>query len=167
MDDFIIANIKNGNGLMPTSKQKLGRWLLPVDGVYKANCAALVDRVGGQTSIGVVIRDSNGDVLASYAQTLLANMNSKFANLTAMLKNVQFSADYGLAPCIFEIDEALVVKWITESHCNFSENGVLLDDVKFLSSNLRNVNFVHTSKKTNGVAQTLAKHALEISGDTI
>ncbi|KAK4842274.1 hypothetical protein QYF36_018933 [Acer negundo] len=48
-----------------------------------------MDRVGGWTDIGVIIRDSNGDVLASYAQTLLVNLNSKSANLTAMLKSVQ------------------------------------------------------------------------------
>ncbi|TXG60039.1 hypothetical protein EZV62_014612 [Acer yangbiense] len=81
-----------------------------MEGVYKANCAALVDRVCGQTSIRVVIRDSNGDVLASRAQTLLANLNSKSANLTAMMKSVQFSVDCGLASCIFEMDEALVAK---------------------------------------------------------
>ena len=100
----------------------------------------------------MVIRDSNGDVLASYAQTLLVNPNSKSANLIAMLKSVHFSVDCGLALCIFETDEALVVKWINESPCNFSKNGVPLDDIRSLSSNMRNVKFVHTSKKANGVA---------------
>ncbi|KAK1577526.1 hypothetical protein Q3G72_022508 [Acer saccharum] len=83
-----------------------------------------------------------------------------------MLKSVHFSVDCGLALCIFEMDEALVVKWINESHCNFSENGVLLDDIRSLSSNMKNVKFVHTSKKANGVAQILAKHALEIAKNT-
>ncbi|TXG52776.1 hypothetical protein EZV62_021945 [Acer yangbiense] len=166
LNDFINASLKNGENLLPTRNQVLGRWLPPVEKVYKANYAALVDRVGGWIGIGVVIRDSNGDVLTSYAQTLLVNLNSKSANLAAMLKNVHFSVDCGLAMCIFETNEALVMKWINESQCNFSKNGVLLDDIRSLSSNMRNVKFVHTSKKANGVAQILAKHALEISKNT-
>ncbi|KAK3222292.1 hypothetical protein Dsin_009317 [Dipteronia sinensis] len=83
-----------------------------------------------------------------------------------MLKSVQFSVDCSLAPCVFEMDEAMVVKWITDNRCNFSKNGVILEDIKSLSSDLRDVNFVYTSKKANGVAHSLAKHALQITEDT-
>ncbi|KAK2664550.1 hypothetical protein Ddye_003124 [Dipteronia dyeriana] len=74
-------------------------------------------------------------------------------------------ADCGLAPCVFEIDDALAVKWITDGQLNLSENGVLLDDINSLVSNLSNVVFTHTTKKANSVAWGLAKHALKIAED--
>ncbi|KAK4852341.1 hypothetical protein QYF36_023125 [Acer negundo] len=86
----------------------------------------------------------------------MANLNIKAAKFTAVLKSVQFSMDCGLAPCVFEMDDALVVKWINDGQVNLSETGVLLDDINSLASNLRNVNFLHTSKRANGVARSLA-----------
>ncbi|KAK2641358.1 hypothetical protein Ddye_023121 [Dipteronia dyeriana] len=110
--------------------------------------------------------DSNDEVFASSAQTILANLNEKTAKLSTMLNCIRFSVECGLTPCVFEMDEALVVKWIIEDQCNFFENGALIDDIRFLSSDMRKVKFVHNSKKANGVARSLAKLVLDVAVDT-
>ncbi|KAK0578070.1 hypothetical protein LWI29_004609 [Acer saccharum] len=126
-----------------------GSKLGSMDDVCNWSKAFLDDFIKANIKTGVVIQDYNGDVFASCSQTLLSNLNAKSANLIAILKSVQLSLDCGLALCAFESDNALVVKWINEAQCNFSENGVLLDDIKSLSYNIRKVKFVYTSSRAN------------------
>ncbi|KAK2663494.1 hypothetical protein Ddye_002068 [Dipteronia dyeriana] len=86
LDDYISANKKTRNSQNPRCNIGNNRWQPPEKGFYKVNCVALVDRVGGRTGIGVVIRDEDCNVLASCAQNLVANLNCKAAKLTAILK---------------------------------------------------------------------------------
>ena len=141
-------------------------WLPPKVGVYKANCDVKVDKLGDRTGIGVVVRDRNGDMFASCSQTFEANLTIRAAKLTAFVKSIQFVIDFGLEPCVFEGDDASVVKWINEgNHCS-SENGVLLNDISSLSRQLRIVKFGHCPKKANMVASALACLALKITSDS-
>ncbi|KAK3204692.1 hypothetical protein Dsin_018738 [Dipteronia sinensis] len=133
------ANQMNRNKQNPSLNTGGDRWQPPEGGLYKVNCDALVDKDGGKTGFGVVIRDEegNGNVLASCAQTLVANLSIKAAKLTAVLK----------------------------SQHNLSENSGLPEDIYSLVANLRNAKFVHTSCKANCVAQRLAAHALKSDED--
>ncbi|KAK1559588.1 hypothetical protein Q3G72_016156 [Acer saccharum] len=54
--------------------------------------------------------------MASCSQALDANLCLKAANLTAVLRSILFSRDCGLAPCLVEVDEATVVKWIVNDN---------------------------------------------------
>ncbi|KAK3222430.1 hypothetical protein Dsin_009455 [Dipteronia sinensis] len=141
LDDYISANQKNGNKQDPSRNSGGDRWQPLEGGLYKVNCDGLVDKDGGKTGLEVVIRDEEGNVLAFCAQNLVANLSSKAAKLTAVLKSIQFSMDCGLAPCVYEFDQAMVVKWITEGQHNLSENGGLLEDVYSLAANLRCLSF--------------------------
>ncbi|KAK3228673.1 hypothetical protein Dsin_000554 [Dipteronia sinensis] len=138
----------------------------PEEGMYKANCDASVDRIRRRIGFGIIIRNCKGEVMASCAQTVKANLGLKSAKLTAMLKSILFSRDCGLAPCLFEMDEANVVKWILDGDYRDSEYGLILDDIESLISNFTRGNFTHTGKHTNRVAHGLATFALQSSEDT-
>ncbi|KAK3189020.1 hypothetical protein Dsin_028581 [Dipteronia sinensis] len=113
-----------------------------------------------------VIRDYNGDVFASCSQKIEANLNSKAAKLVAVSKCIQFVLDSGLEPCCIEVDDATIVKWITDgNHCS-SVNGVLLDDICTSGLNLRILKIDHISKRANKVAQGLASYATRINEDS-
>ncbi|KAK4857201.1 hypothetical protein QYF36_025599 [Acer negundo] len=149
----------------PSRNTGYDRWLPPEEGLYKVNCEALVDKDGGRIGIGVVTRGEEGNVLASYAQTQVANLNTKAIKLTSVLKSIQFSMECGLAPCVFETKEAMVVKWINDGQHNLSEKGGLLEDIHSLAAKLASAKFVHTTFKANSVARKLATHALKIVED--
>ncbi|KAK0572530.1 hypothetical protein LWI29_033001 [Acer saccharum] len=51
-------------------------------------------RKGERTGIGVVVRDSDGEVLACCAQRLKTNMSIKAANLLAIQKGIHFGVDW-------------------------------------------------------------------------
>ncbi|KAK3187817.1 hypothetical protein Dsin_027378 [Dipteronia sinensis] len=140
-------------------------WRPSEDGVFKVNCDAVSDNSSGRIGIGVVIRDSKSEVFASCSQILMANLNTKASKLVAISKSIQFVLDCGLEPCCFEIDEALIVKSIKVGTHRSSVNGVLLDDIFFLSSKLRTMNISYAPKSANKVAQGLARHAMKIDED--
>ncbi|KAK0602913.1 hypothetical protein LWI29_038208 [Acer saccharum] len=140
-------------------------WKPPRMGVYKANCDARVDKNRGLTGIGIVIRDSNGEVFASCVQSFEANLSTKAAKSMAFARSIQFVLYCGLEPCIFEADDATIVKWIKDGSHRTSEYGLLLEDISNLSMKLRMVNFDYVPRCANVVAKGLAKHALEINSD--
>ncbi|KAK0599425.1 hypothetical protein LWI29_005166 [Acer saccharum] len=164
LKDFQDAKREDRTKQMPKDNMVIC-WLPPEVGVYKANCDVKMDKLGGCTGIGVVVRDHRGEVFASCSQTLEANLTIKAAKLTAFLKNIQFVIDCGLEPCVFEGDDATVVKWTKEDSHYSSDNGFLLNDISSLCKQFSFVKFGHCPKRANLVASALACHALKISND--
>ncbi|KAK2650963.1 hypothetical protein Ddye_018452 [Dipteronia dyeriana] len=72
--------------VVPTWGENL--WRSPDERFYKVNCDALVDRKGARIGFGVVIRDSNGLVMASCDQGLEGSYNTKMAKTVAILKSI-------------------------------------------------------------------------------
>ncbi|KAK1586288.1 hypothetical protein Q3G72_000856 [Acer saccharum] len=143
-------------------------WSSSINGVYKANCDAVVYKNRGftGTGIGIVIWDSKGEVFASCVQTLEAKLSIKASKIIVIVRSIQFALDCGMEPCVFETDEATIVKWIKEGSHRSSDYGVLLEDISSLRRMLKMVNFSHTRGSDNVVARGSAKHALDITLDT-
>ena len=133
---------------------------------YKVNCAALVDSRRGKIGFGIVIRNCNGDVMASCAQMDMENLSLKSAKLAAIYRSIQFSSDCGLTPCSFETDDACVVNWILNGDHRDSEVGVILADIDSLSLSLGVLSFSYSDTSSNRVAQGLAAAAIDMMEDT-
>ncbi|KAK0602828.1 hypothetical protein LWI29_037353 [Acer saccharum] len=141
LKDFLSACLdKKQNKVLPIYQVR-EVWSSPRNGVYKANCDAIVDKNRDLTGIGIVIQDSKGEVFASCVQTLEAKLSIKASKIIVIVRSIQFVLDCGLEPCVFETDEATIVKWIKDDSHISSEYGVLLEDISSLSMKLRMVNF--------------------------
>ncbi|KAK2638580.1 hypothetical protein Ddye_026375 [Dipteronia dyeriana] len=151
---------------MVMGPQATCKWMPSEDGLYKANCDVSINRSKRRIGIGIVIRDHKGRVMASCSQSLNVNLSLKAAKLTAVLKSILFSLDYGLASSSFGLDEACIVKWILD--CSYRESvfGLILEDIDSLVSMASGMIFTHADKKANRVAQGLARYATESSDDT-
>ncbi|KAK0583040.1 hypothetical protein LWI29_032768 [Acer saccharum] len=134
--------------------------------MYKANCDIVVDRIVGKIGLGTVIRNSKGEVMASCAQSITANLSLKSAKLVAVWKSITFSRDYGLNPCAFELDEACVVKWIEKGGHRESVHGRILDDIDSIVDDIGEVVFCHSDRGANKVARGLANFALKSNDGT-
>ncbi|KAK1560237.1 hypothetical protein Q3G72_023852 [Acer saccharum] len=143
------------------------KWEPPDEGMYKANCDIVVDRIVGKIGLGTVIRNSKGEVMASCAQSMTANLSLKSAKLVAVWKSITFSRDYGLNnPCAFELDEACVVKWIEKGGHRESVHGRILDDIDSIVDDIGEVVFCHIDRGANKVARGLANFALKSNDGT-
>ncbi|KAK3226506.1 hypothetical protein Dsin_006368 [Dipteronia sinensis] len=67
------VSAQQSNGKDPIT-QKLVRWIPPIPGIYKMNTDAALDGAGMVVGVGIVIRDSEGFVMAASAQTRKGNM---------------------------------------------------------------------------------------------
>ncbi|KAK4833879.1 hypothetical protein QYF36_012773 [Acer negundo] len=81
-------------------------WILPKMGQLKMNCATAFDRQMENTGIGVLVKDSEGEVLGCCSQTLETILSMNVAHHLTIQKGIQFGVDYGFLLNVFEMDDA-------------------------------------------------------------
>ncbi|KAK3211639.1 hypothetical protein Dsin_016345 [Dipteronia sinensis] len=160
---MVIRNIENGkkDGFVKKNMYDYN-WKPPDEGAHKANYNAVVDNSGNHIGLGMVIRDSTVEVLASCSQIFEANLSTKVAKLVVIHKCLQLCIDCGLVPCVIETDDASLVKWITEKDKWNSKGGTILYDISNLTSSIKGMAFRPVQKRLNKAAHELAKYALGI-----
>ncbi|TXG57706.1 hypothetical protein EZV62_015535 [Acer yangbiense] len=112
-----------------------GRWIPPDIDEYKANCDAVLDQGKGTVGIGMIIRNSDGNVLVGGSIIFAGTFSIKIAKLMAILRCIQFGNDCGLRLKKIESDEATVVKWIKEGLNLESEYGTVSSTSKATTQN--------------------------------
>ncbi|KAK1586457.1 hypothetical protein Q3G72_002787 [Acer saccharum] len=140
-------------------------WIPPAVGKLKMNCAAAFDRQCGRTGIGVVVRDSEGEVLGCCSQNLETIMSSKAAHLLAIQKGIQFGVHCGFLIFVLEVDDAEVIDWINSGSHLDSEFGAILQEITILTEGPDGQLFRYTTKTSNKAAQGLSNYALGITED--
>ncbi|KAK2641090.1 hypothetical protein Ddye_022853 [Dipteronia dyeriana] len=166
LSEFYKADLGiRGNSEVKENKM-IRKWVPPKEGMYKANYDTAVDSLRGKIGFGVVIRNCKEELIASSAQSVMANLSLKSAKLTTMCKSILFSCDCGLALCSFEMDEARIIKWIANADHRELKNGLILNDINSFVSNLGEMNFNPTDRHNNRVAQGLATFPIKSNKDT-
>ncbi|KAK2652828.1 hypothetical protein Ddye_012684 [Dipteronia dyeriana] len=112
------------------------KWIPPNERMYKANCDIIVDIINGKVGFRIVIQNNKGEVMASCAQSMIANFSIKTAKLATVWKSIIFSGDCSLTPCSFKLDEACIVNWIKNGGHRNSVNGIILHDIDSLVKTL-------------------------------
>ncbi|KAK1557049.1 hypothetical protein Q3G72_023361 [Acer saccharum] len=136
-------------------------WKASDNGCYKANCSSVGGKGGYKTSIGVVIRNYKGEVMASCPQSIDGSFDGVVASIVAVYKGVMFSLDCDLRPCMLESDKTNVMNRILNGGYMLANCGHFLDEIEVLKRNNPGMRFRSTSRVANRVAQWLAKYGLE------
>ncbi|KAK3210794.1 hypothetical protein Dsin_015500 [Dipteronia sinensis] len=138
-------------------------WIPPIPDQYKTNCCSVFDRGKGRIGFGIIIRNSKGEIMASSAQFIEARFSIKISQLLAIKRSILFGMDCGLAPNTVEINESVVVNWLSSGSHKDSEYGVILDEIDDLMHSGDRIVFCSIPKRANMPAIALAKEALKIS----
>ncbi|KAL0014778.1 hypothetical protein SO802_001847 [Lithocarpus litseifolius] len=159
-DEFQVANEKP-----QTTRESITmeiKWCPPQLGSYKVNVDGAVFTKQKQVGIGVVIRDSAGEVIAALSHKLARPLGALETEAKAMEVGIQFALDVGVWDVIFEGDALSI--------CN-ALRGV--GEVATLVQNLvvgmsqrvkafRSYAFSHTKRQGNIPAHLLAHYARNI-----
>ena len=86
------------------------QWKKPQPGKYKINFDTTIDVIAGVTSLGVVIRDHEGDFIACFMKKLQGAMDSKHAEALALKWVVRWTKKIGLVGGCFESDCLEVIR---------------------------------------------------------
>ncbi|KAI9153574.1 hypothetical protein LWI28_013317 [Acer negundo] len=129
------------------------------------NCATAFDRQMENTGIGVLVKDSEGEVLGCCSQTLETILSMNVAHHLTIQKGIQFGVDYGFLLNVFEMDDAKVIDWINNGSHSDSEFGAILMEITSLTEATHGQLFRNTSKSANKATQVLSNYALGLTHD--
>ena len=135
------------------------RWICLQDGWVKTNFDEAVFSDSNQSSVGVVIQENNGAVLASCSEKLHQAYKPDEVEVLATLKAVSLTRDLGFRNVILEGDSLGLIKAVKSVEDSLSPTGLLVDDVKWVASSFEQLVYSHVKRNDNRVAHSLAKNA--------
>jgi ribonuclease HI len=136
-------------------------------GFVKINWDAAVDSVNRRMGIGVVIRDSNGEVVATVSSPRNHITAPDIAEAVAALRAVTFCREVGFSKVVLEGDALQVVHALKSSTRNWSSYGHLIEEARSHLKGMHKWRVNHVRRHLNGAAHRLAKEALTITEEMI
>ena len=106
------------------------RWQPPPADLMKINFNGAVFSSANAASIGVVIRNNSGEVIASCSQRWSQAYNSNEIEALVAAKAVSFATKIGITKAILEGDSLTIMKALSSDHSSLAPFGLLIDDVK-------------------------------------
>ena len=157
LDKFQVAN-ENPQSLRTAHTQE-AKWCPPQPGSYKVNVDGAVFTKRKQVGIGVVIRDSAGEVVAALSQKLARPLGELEIEAKAMEVAVQFALDVGVRDVTFEGDSLSICNALRgRSELSSSVQNIIFG-LSHLVRNFRSYGFSHIKRQGNIPAHLLAQHA--------
>ncbi|XVF73428.1 hypothetical protein PTKIN_Ptkin12aG0201100 [Pterospermum kingtungense] len=102
------------------------KWHPPPPSFVKCNCDAVVFHDIGKTSMGIVLRDEVGDLLAYKMLKLLGLPEVKECEALALLEPISWVCTLGYHQVTFETDSQLVFNALKHNLCHNTEFGVII-----------------------------------------
>ncbi|KAL0012819.1 hypothetical protein SO802_007927 [Lithocarpus litseifolius] len=107
--------------------------------------------------LGAIIRNDRGLVMAAFTQPISLPTSVEMVEVLTARGALCFAKDLGFNKIIVEGDSEVIIKALNNSGLPSSSLGLILKDIKVLSSSLGKVLFSHTRRQGNRVAHGLAR----------
>ncbi|XP_035545074.1 uncharacterized protein LOC118348177 [Juglans regia] len=118
------------NQVRSNANKSVTKWEKPGGLVIKANWDAAVDAKNKCVRIGVVVRDSNGEILACLCSRFAHNSNSYVAEALGLRKAVTSCSEMGFSDVVLEGDSLIIVNATKSGEETGAEYGCIIDDVR-------------------------------------
>ncbi|XP_050259880.1 uncharacterized protein LOC126704942 [Quercus robur] len=140
------------------------RWEPPPPPLIKINFDGALFKDTEEAGLGVAVRDSHGNILASLAEKIRMPSSSDEVEALAAVRAITLAMDLNLPSFIVEGDSEVVISALRKKEDSFSSFGHLISSVKQILVNCNCISFSHTRRSGNSVAHSLAKFAKTIDG---
>ena len=137
-------------------------WKPPPSSTFKINFDGAIFPMEKKSSIGVVIRDSRGLVIASCSKVVHQVLGASEVEAMAATWALSFAADVGVNWAVLEGDSLDVITGLRENRMVLVPYGLLLEDAMFLSQQFDELHYSHTKREGNSLAHSLARYAVNI-----
>ena len=105
--------------------------------------------------LGVVIRNSDGKVLAALSEKIVKPQSAELVEILAARRAVLFSCDSGFHNPVFEGDSTSVIKLLQDRCLSHSQGGHILKDIVSHLNSFQSCSFSHIGRQGNAVAHAL------------
>ena len=112
---------------------------------------------------GVIVRNENGRVIASMAESFQLPFSVTIVEVIAAKKALQFAKDLGLSSIVLEGDSKITIDGLMGEDSSLAEYGHLIDEAKEIAKKLVEVEFNHVQRQANNVAHNITRHARHVS----
>lgn len=143
------------------------RWKPSESDVYQVNYDGAIFGEQGRASIGVVIQNSEGAVMASLSQQVHLPTTVAQIKVMAARKAVEFALEIGLTKVIIEGDSDTIYRELNSTNPSLAMHGHVIEDIKLLVPSFVSYNFTHVCRQGNNVAHALARWAINSPNLTV
>ena len=135
------------------------KWSPPGSSMMKTNFDGALFGESDQAGLGVVIRNSEGQVMAALSEKIQKPHSVQSVELLAARRAITFCIETGFQNSIFEGDSKLVIKLLRGMGLVKSQDGHIIKDILSYANSLQSFSFSHVSRQGNVVAHALAQKA--------
>ena len=143
------------------------RWSASQAGFYKINFDGALFSTLDRASIGVIIRDCSGLVMASLSQQIPLPLTALETKTLVVARALEFSQELGLNSVILEGDCEILIKLLMEDLLFIASSGLLIQDMKVIAESFQCIRFSHVRREGNKVAHNLGRHACHVIGFSV
>ena len=147
----------------PTSLAIQQKWSYPPEGWFKVNVDAAVKMEQQRTGLGIVIRNSEGKVMAAAMRPTKFLSKVDAAEAEAAKFGLEIAENVGCFPLIIESDSKEVVELISIKKSTRTEIFWVISEIQDRMKRLKKVKIQHTPRGCNSLAHSLANLALELN----
>ncbi|XP_023901011.2 uncharacterized protein LOC112012867 [Quercus suber] len=151
----------------PTRTEPTLNWSAPPRNKYKINYDGAISNAENKAGIGVVVRDCNGEVLASLIQQLEQAYQPVEVEAIAACRAVEFGSEIGVDCAIVEGDSEVLVKALRNNDNGLIHFAPLINDISLFSGLFSELSYSHIRRDDNKVAHSLARLAVMTPGCTV
>jgi ribonuclease HI len=159
VEEYKQANEKTRGATGDSTRTPVEAWRAPPVGWCKVNCDAGFSKASGRMGMGIVVRDSEGNVLAARSLSRVGLLESIMGETVASYHAALLCKELALTHVILESDAKQVVNAIVSGEKNNSRFGHLVDDTKTILQAFSEWKCVHVNRTANAAAHNLAKTA--------
>ncbi|XP_042972892.1 uncharacterized protein LOC122304693 [Carya illinoinensis] len=169
LTDFQLAQVKQTSKIdssVPINNKAI-HWKPPMGDILKVNWDAAWKTKEDRSGIGVVIRDSSGEVLASLCCPRTKVQDAMVAEIYALWRAMKLCAELNFRKVQFEGDALAVVNAVNSPEECWERHGQVVEDLKDVLRKRRGWSVMHVNRCCNNVAHSLAKVALSMQEERV
>lgn len=142
--------------LKPRQQQHHTPWSPPPLDLFKINYDGAVFEEANQSGTVVVIRSTQGLVIASLTRQLPQVYQVFEIKVLAAIRALEFGLEVGIDQAIVEGHSEIVVKALASKDSGFASFGLLVKVATFCATSYSRLAYAHTRREGNKVAHSLA-----------
>lgn len=142
----------------------VARWTPPETDVFKVNFEGVVFPESQKIGVGIVIRDSEGQITVALSEKLRGPRIQKpeVVEAIAARRAIIFAREHGLRQVVLEGDCQMLMQALQTGDSNSVLIGHLVADVRHHTVSFKRCSFTFVSKSCNRVAHALAQYAWNV-----
>ena len=135
--------------------------------MYKINSDGSINLGAKSSGLGVVIRDSQGLLIAALSGCVQGVLAADMIEALALRRGILFASEIGLSRIQVESDACNLIKFLQSDQEVFSDHGNVVADCKMLFQGFSSVECSHVRRQGNMVAHEFAKFGALLNAEEV